>query len=119
MVTAVKGGEDGDDAPDLIVRAVETTGRPARAPIEIPLLGRTVTADFGPHQIRTLRVPLDGGPIREVDLIEWDLPAARPVDDEPMPAAPSGQRHAGPDHDSSDATLPSERMAPAQRRRPS
>jgi alpha-mannosidase len=117
MVTAVKGGEDGDAAPDLIVRAVETTGRPARAPIEIPLLGRSVTADFGAHQIRTLRVPLDGGPIREVDLIEWDLPAARPVDDEPMPAAPSGQRHTGPDHDSSDATLPSERMAPAQRRR--
>jgi alpha-mannosidase len=74
MVTAVKGSEDGTD---LIVRAVETTGRPASARIELPMLDRTITAEFGPYQIRTFRVPVDGGDIRDVDLVEWDLPTGR------------------------------------------
>lgn len=119
LVTAVKGGEDGGAEPDLIVRAVETSGRPARASIAVPMLGRRLAAEFGPHQIRTFRVPLDGGPARETDLIEWDLQEgpSRPLEDAPMPPAPAGQPYAEPDHDSSDATLPAERMAPAQRRR--
>src|SRR6185437_10926284 len=58
MVTAVKGGEDGGDSPNLIVRAVECTGRAGPARIELPMLGRTIEADFGPHQIRTFRVPV-------------------------------------------------------------
>jgi alpha-mannosidase len=70
MVTAVKRWEDG---PDLIVRAVETTGRPGPARIDVPLLGCAFEAEFGPHQIRTFRVPVDGGPVDEVDLIEWEL----------------------------------------------
>jgi alpha-mannosidase len=74
MVTAVKGGEDGGDPPDLIVRAVECAGRPGRATIDVPMLGRAIAADFGPHQIRTFRVPVDEGQVTEVDLIEWDLP---------------------------------------------
>jgi alpha-mannosidase len=64
-------------------------------------------------------VPLEGGAIREVDLIEWDL-APEPdtaIEDAPMPAAVAGHRPVEPDHDASDATLPAERMAPAQRRR--
>jgi alpha-mannosidase len=73
MVTAVKGGEDGGDSPNLIVRAVECTGRAGPARIELPMLGRTIEADFGPHQIRTFRVPVAGGPVVAVDLIEWDL----------------------------------------------
>jgi alpha-mannosidase len=121
MVTAVKGHEDGDaDRPDLIVRAVETTGRPApRTPIAIPMLGRTLIADFGPHQIRTFRVPLDGGPIREVDLIEWDRPDQAAVEDTPAGRAPHGRDDTEPDGDSSDASLPSEELSPAQRRRAS
>lgn len=108
MVTAVKAHEDGDD---LIVRAVETTGSAGETTIAIPLAGRSVTAAFGPHQIRTFRVPLDGGEVRETDLIEWDLPDAPPVPSAPAPAAPAGARHAEPDRDSSDATLPAERPA--------
>jgi alpha-mannosidase len=113
MVTAVKTHEDG---PDLIVRAVETTGRAATARIDAPLLGRSFSAEFGPHQIRTFRLPAGGGPIREVDLIEWDLPDQPTIEDEPMPTARHGRDGAEPDHDSSDATLPAERMAPGQRR---
>jgi alpha-mannosidase len=77
MVTAVKGSEDpgtGRSDVDLVVRAVETTGRHAHARIELPLLGRVIEADFGPSRIRTFRVPAGDGPIRETDLIEWDLP---------------------------------------------
>jgi alpha-mannosidase len=68
----VKGWEDGGDRPDLIVRAVETSGRPGRAALRLPLLGRTVEADFGASQIRTFRVPADGE-VREVDLLEREL----------------------------------------------
>jgi alpha-mannosidase len=119
MVTAIKGGEDGGATPDLIVRAVETTGRPARVPIEVPLLGRAFTVDFGPYQIRTFRVPLDGGAVQEVDLIEWDLPdgLADEVEDAAMTPAPAASGHAEPDHDSTDTTVPAERLAPGQRRR--
>src|SRR6185503_14350769 len=73
MVTAVKGCADGGLSPDLVVRAVENTGRPGRVRIDVPVLGRAIVADLGAHQIRTFRVPVYGGEIREVDLIEWDL----------------------------------------------
>jgi alpha-mannosidase len=76
MVTALKGTED--DTAGLIVRAVETTGRPAEARIELPMIGRVITASFGPYQIRTFRVPTDGGDIVPVDLIEWELPRRIP-----------------------------------------
>jgi alpha-mannosidase len=59
VVTVVKRGEDGG----TVVRAYETAGRPARARLE--LLGQTIEADFGPHEIKTFR---DGV---EVDLLEW------------------------------------------------
>ncbi|WP_369199404.1 hypothetical protein [Streptomyces sp. PU-14G] len=45
-----------------MVRAYESTGRPARARIALALLGqRVVEADFGPCEIKTFRVPRDGG----------------------------------------------------------
>ncbi|MBF8189318.1 alpha-mannosidase [Nonomuraea sp. K274] len=70
MVTAVKLHED---APrDLVVRAVESTGRAATAAtLDIPLAGVRLTADFGPSQIRTFRIPLDD-PLSalETDLVE-------------------------------------------------
>jgi alpha-mannosidase len=119
VVTAVKGGEDGAGTPDLIVRAVESTGRAGRARIELPLVGRVITADFGPSQIRTFRVPVDGGEVREVNLIEWDV-ADGPqgaFEVSSMAASPAGRRGTEPDRDSSDATMPAERMAPSQRRR--
>jgi alpha-mannosidase len=121
LVTAVKGWEDGGTQPDVIVRAVETTGRPAQARIELPLLGRVIETDFGPSQIRTFRVPLDGGPVREADLIEWDLTeesarAGESVQVSPFPVVPGDGTSPEPDHESSDATGPAERTAPGQRR---
>ncbi|WP_309127245.1 glycoside hydrolase family 38 C-terminal domain-containing protein [Microbacterium sp.] len=76
MVTAVKGSEDAPESgpADLILRAVETHGREGSARIAIPVAGRTLEADFRPHQVRTFRVPLDPQEeIVEVDLLEWPL----------------------------------------------
>lgn len=80
MITAVKGSEDERDGrADLIVRAVETVGEPAEVTLELPLIGRTITASFGPSQIRTFRVPTEASEaIVEVDLIEWELRQDRP-----------------------------------------
>ena len=115
MLTAVKGSED--DSDDLIVRAVETTGRPARARIELPVVGRVIEAEFGPSRIRTFRVPVSGGEVREVNLIEDELAPeeAAPFDVTEIPDASAGTAQ-GPDRESSDATAPAERMAPGQRR---
>ena len=65
VVTAVKGGEDGDG---YVVRAVECGGRAVRACLGA--LGRTFEADFGPHEIKTFLLPRDGGDVRETDLLE-------------------------------------------------
>lgn len=76
MITAVKGSEDAAEGAetDLIVRAVETRGLPASARFSLPLVGRELSAEFGPHQVRTFRVPLDpAADVVEVDLLEWRL----------------------------------------------
>ncbi|MCU1441272.1 MAG: alpha-mannosidase [Rhodoglobus sp.] len=76
LVTAIKGSEDpaADGGADLIVRAVETTGAPGRASIELPLVGRTLDLEFGANQIRTVRVPKDpAAQVVDVDLLEWPL----------------------------------------------
>jgi alpha-mannosidase len=70
VATVVKAAEDGDGS--LIVRAYEAAGRGARAVVELPLVQRTIDAHFGPHEIKTFRVPRDPGePVREVSLLEW------------------------------------------------
>ena len=66
--TVLKVAEDGPDA--LVVRAYETAGRACEATIEV--LGRPVTASFGPAEIKTFLVPRDpDAPVVETDLIEW------------------------------------------------
>jgi alpha-mannosidase len=60
VVTVVKRAEGG---AGQTVRAYETAGRPAEARIEI--LGDTIEASFGPHEIKTFAVG------RETDLLEW------------------------------------------------
>jgi alpha-mannosidase len=66
--SVLKVAEDGPDA--LVVRAYETAGRACEATIEV--LGRTVTASFGPAEIKTFLVPRDAeAPVVETDLIEW------------------------------------------------
>ena len=67
VVSAVKKAEDGDD---LIVRCYETAGRPTTATFDLGLVNRRWTGNFHPLEIKTLRVPLAGGEIREVNLLE-------------------------------------------------
>jgi alpha-mannosidase len=65
--TVLKEAEDGDA---LVVRAYESTGRPARA--TIALTGRTIAADFGPAEIKTFLVPRErAGEVVETNLLEW------------------------------------------------
>jgi alpha-mannosidase len=77
MMTAVKQHEEGDD---LVVRAVEVSGRPGPAVLDLPVAGVRLETDFGASQIRTFRIsrPADAGgqvDVVEVDLIEDDLAA--------------------------------------------
>jgi len=67
VVAIVKKAEDGDD---FIIRCYETAGRPARATLELGLLNRRWTGSFRPLEIKTLRVPVAGGEIQEVNLLE-------------------------------------------------
>ncbi|MFI6262517.1 alpha-mannosidase [Micromonospora sp. NPDC051006] len=79
VITVVKRAEDGAD--DYVVRGYETAGAAAEATIDLPFLGRTLTAAFGPHEIKTLLVP--GDPTRsvvETDLLERPAPATDATD---------------------------------------
>ena len=67
VVSVVKKSEDGDD---LIVRCYETAGREAKATLDLGLVNRRWTGTFRPLEIKTLRVPRDGGEIREVNVLE-------------------------------------------------
>jgi alpha-mannosidase len=70
VVSVLKAAEDGDGS--LVVRAYESAGRAAHASIELPLVGRSVGADFGPGEIKTFRVPRDADqPPTETSLLEW------------------------------------------------
>ncbi|HET9380808.1 MAG TPA: glycoside hydrolase family 38 C-terminal domain-containing protein [Streptomyces sp.] len=70
LVTVVKGDEDAGG--DYVVRAYESRGVAARARIALPMLGdRVIEAAFGPHEIKTFRVPHDAkAPVTETDLLE-------------------------------------------------
>ncbi|WP_081844762.1 alpha-mannosidase [Cellulomonas sp. URHE0023] len=78
MITAVKGSEDATTGPggaDLVVRAVETQGKPAMGVLDLPLLGRRVEVPFGPFQLRTFAVPAaSDAPLVELDLVERPSP---------------------------------------------
>ena len=67
VVSVVKKAEEGDD---LIIRCYETAGRPTKASLDLGLVKRRWTGNFRPLEIKTLRVPLGGGEIREVNLLE-------------------------------------------------
>jgi alpha-mannosidase len=69
VVSVLKLAEDPGD--DLVVRAYESAGRPARAEIDLPLVGRRISARFGPCEIKTFSVPRDPArPVTEADLLE-------------------------------------------------
>ena len=67
VVSAVKKAEDGED---LIIRCYETSGWPTQATLDLALVERRWTGRFRPFEIKTLRVPVAGGEIREVNLLE-------------------------------------------------
>ncbi len=67
VVSVLKKAEDGQD---LLVRCYETAGRATQATLDMALVNRRWTGSFRPSEIKTLRVPLGGGVIREVNLIE-------------------------------------------------
>ncbi len=68
LVTVLKGAEDGKGM--LVLRAHESAGRPADC--VITAFGRRIPASFGPHQVRTFRLPVDeSSPVDEVSLLEW------------------------------------------------
>jgi alpha-mannosidase len=57
VVSALKQAEDGSG--DLILRAYETAGSAVTAALRLPRLGRTITAAFGPCEVKTFRIPRD------------------------------------------------------------
>jgi alpha-mannosidase len=67
VVSVVKKSEDGND---LIVRCYETAGQGATATLDLGLVNRRWTGTFRPLEIKTLRVPRNGGEIREVNVLE-------------------------------------------------
>ncbi len=85
-LTAVKAAED--DPTHVVIRAVETAGRRGPATIAVPLLGRDVTAHFGPYEIKTLLLTPDPTrPALETDLLEH--PSRSPTDPTPASETPS------------------------------
>ena len=79
-------------------------------------MGRAIEAEFGPSQIRTFRVPANGGPIVEVDLLERELIAPSGPFAERSIAPTTEAIEIEPDPAASDATQPAEDAAPGQRR---
>lgn len=68
LITVLKEAEDG---AGYVIRGYETAGVAATATIELPMLDRTITATFAPHEIKTLRVPADAAqPVVQADLLE-------------------------------------------------
>lgn len=69
VASVLKKAEDGDD---LILRLFETSKNRTTATICLPLVNRTIEADFGPCEIKTLHIPLDPAePVVETNLLEW------------------------------------------------
>ncbi len=70
VATVFKIAEDGKG---YVLRCYETSGRPCTAEIEIPMLKRRWTANFGKCEIKTFRIP-EGpeGEVRECNLLELE-----------------------------------------------
>ncbi len=58
---------------DLVLRCYETAGVATTGSIRLPMLNRTISADYGPCEIKTFRVPHDNAkPVIETNLLEWE-----------------------------------------------
>lgn len=74
-VSAIKRAESGEG---WILRLQELEGRAAATGIRIPPLERAWAGSLGSYEVLTLLIPDDESrPIREVDLVEFELPADR------------------------------------------
>ncbi|MGA2330040.1 MAG: glycoside hydrolase family 38 C-terminal domain-containing protein, partial [Bryobacteraceae bacterium] len=67
VVSVVKKAEESDD---LIIRCYETDGRAATATLDLGIVSRKWSGHFRPFEIKTLRVAVPSGEIREVNLLE-------------------------------------------------
>ena len=99
VVTTLKAAEDGDGA--LVMRAYESSGRPARASVALPLVDRAFDAELGAFEIKPLVVPAAADePVEETNLLEWpEQPGAQP------PAAEEPRDEAGPPADEAEAAV--------------
>ena len=57
VVTAIKSAEDGNG---MIMRIIETDGKPTKATIDFSALGAKFTAEWKPQEIKTFRITADG-----------------------------------------------------------
>jgi alpha-mannosidase len=70
IVSVVKKAEDNDD---LIVRCYESAKTATRAVLKFPKWNRVVEAEFGPCEIKTLRIPADPNrPATETNFLELE-----------------------------------------------
>ncbi|MCY1719427.1 hypothetical protein OU798_03690 [Prolixibacteraceae bacterium Z1-6] len=69
IVTAVKKSENGEDT---IIRLVETSGSTVSATLDMKFINRKWTGNFGPFEIKTLRINKKGT-IKEVNLLEEEV----------------------------------------------
>lgn len=67
VVSALKKAEEGDD---LILRCYETDGRATTATLHLGFVQKRWMGNFRPLEIKSLRIPINGGEIREVNLLE-------------------------------------------------
>ena len=84
VMTVLKAAEDAEGG--VVVRAYESTGRPAHASIALPLVDRSIDAEFGAYEIKTFLLPHDPDkPVVETNLLEWPErpPVQPPAEAEP------------------------------------
>ena len=65
QLTALRPAEDGRG---MILRLFDSTGKGAKASVELPLYGAAATVELQPFEIRTLRAEI--GSIQEAGLLE-------------------------------------------------
>jgi alpha-mannosidase len=68
LISALKAAEDGNG---WILRCAEVAGAAVAAELLLPPWNRAIQAAFGPHEIKTFRLPVDPAePAQETDLLE-------------------------------------------------
>jgi alpha-mannosidase len=67
IVTSIKHAENSDD---IIIRMVETSGSPVTAALDLKFVNLTWSGNFGPCEIKTIRLNLKSKKITETNLLE-------------------------------------------------